>query len=613
VPTLRALVNRSELGLCFLAKGIAETSEVESALIVSHADLASWPDADVDVLQRVLLILPLSREAPSGQVEAAVRRIGGAGAAGVVLAPGSAGAGPSELEALAASARRHRIPLLITSGDPSRVWARTMTIIREEREHISGHAGDDLREMHRQATRPDGLERLLRWLARRVGGSVLLLDRAGVPLHTFPELPGDVLEQAAGEIERVVSGEVRAAAADLGAGVVHVQSIGEGEKSAVLVVARQERFSPPVRGLIRDASGLLALRWRVEDLSRRQRRVDRAETHTREAVLHLLMIGHLQAARRVAGALGPRLADEIRVYVMEGPADARDQSVAYCDRASGGRAWIVRCPVYTRHVIVLAPASNEAEEIEDALRAYAGRSIGIYVGGSDSVALRDLASGYAQAFHALAVARGNARHYARFSPRGDLTALLRPRGHEWAKATLEPLTGYRPHRTQDPDSVELTATLLSWLDFYGGAARQLKIHRNTLAARLRHIEQLLGRPLDDIETRSRLHLALRVLDGPGGDGGPVALDVLLDDPDVRRWADMQVSPLLRRDPELFMKTLRVWLNNDARLETTASALGISVPGTRKRLTRIEEILGRSLLSGPSARYEMWFALRVHDA
>jgi sugar diacid utilization regulator len=110
-----------------------------------------------------------------------------------------------------------------------------------------------------------------------------------------------------------------------------------------------------------------------------------------------------------------------------------------------------------------------------------------------------------------------------------------------------------------------------------------------------------------------LHLALRILDAPGGDGGPMTLEALLDDPEVRRWAGMQVTPLLKRDPELSMKTLRVWLDNDARLDATASALGISVPGTRKRLTRIEEILGRSLLSGPSARYELWFALRVHDA
>ena len=299
--------------------------------------------------------------------------------------------------------------------------------------------------------------------------------------------------------------------------------------------------------------------------------------------------------------------------MITGPTDGRDRLVADCERASGGRAWIVRCPIYLGHVIVLAPVADETDEVGDALRTYAGEVNGVDVGGSAAVALRELASGYAQAFHALAVARGSVEHYARFASKGDIAALLRPRGQEWARSMLEPLSGYQPQRAQDPDAVELTATLRSWLDFYGGAARQLKIHRNTLTARLRHIDQLLGQPLDDLETQSRLHLALRILDGPGGTGGPAALETLLDDPEVRRWAGMQVTPLLRRDPERFMNTLRVWLDNDARLDATASTLGISVPGTRKRLTRIEEILGRSLLSGPSARYEMWLAIRVHDA
>jgi hypothetical protein len=85
----------------------------------------------------------------------------------------------------------------------------------------------------------------------------------------------------------------------------------------------------------------------------------------------------------------------------------------------------------------------------------------------------------------------------------------------------------------------------------------------------------------------------------------MALDVLLAGPEVRRWAEMKVSPLRERDPELYVKTLRAWLVNHARIEATATALGISVPGTRKRLSRIEEILGRSLMSAPSARYDLW--------
>jgi hypothetical protein len=41
-------------------------------------------------------------------------------------------------------------------------------------------------------------------------------------------------------------------------------------------------------------------------------------------------------------------------------------------------------------------------------------------------------------------------------------------------------------------------------------------------------------------------------------------------------------------------------------------LGISVPGARKRLTRLEAELQRSLLQTPSARYELWLAFWALD-
>ncbi|MCO5969311.1 PucR family transcriptional regulator [Actinoallomurus soli] len=487
-----------------------------------------------------------------------------------------------------------------------------MTAIRDEQGHGLEHTADDLRKMHREAASADGLERLLRWLAGRVDGTVVLLDRYGAPLHAFPEVPWDILRRAAGEVDRVVTGEVRAAVAEVGGSIVHIQRVGVDGDDATLVVIRRDRFTADVRVLIGDAAQLVGLRRRADALDLRYRRVDRAERQAREAVLDLLMVGQFDAARRVAATLGPALADPLRVFVVEGPPAARARTIDHCEQASGGRAWIVRCLVYSRHVIVLAPASAEPDDLGDALCDFVDVAGGVKVGGSDAVALRDFLTGYEQAFHALAVARNGKRRFARFSRRGELAALVRPRGYAWVAATLEPLTGHRPQRAQDPDAAALTTTLGAWLDFYGGAARQLKIHRNTLAARLRYIEGLLRRPLSSLDTQATLHLALRVLGGPAGADGPATLEELLDDPEVRRWADLQVAPLLRAGTEPFMTTLRVWLANDARLDTTASALGISPSGVRKRLIRTEEVLGRSLLNGPSARYDLWFALKVLD-
>jgi sugar diacid utilization regulator len=57
-------------------------------------------------------------------------------------------------------------------------------------------------------------------------------------------------------------------------------------------------------------------------------------------------------------------------------------------------------------------------------------------------------------------------------------------------------------------------------------------------------------------------------------------------------------------------TLRVWLNSNARLSATAATLDISVPGARKRVARLEQVLGRSLLHTPSARLDLWLAMRA---
>lgn len=608
MPTVSTLVGRSRLGMRVLSAGTVQTHRIDSALIVSKADLRTWAAAHPEILRRTLVILPFAGGTFASRAEETMRALSRVNAGGVVLVTAS-DPSPRVVEALTAWARAQETPLMLARGEQNLVWAEAMEIIREEREHSADH----LKELHREVTRPDGVSHLLRWLARQVGGSVVLLDRSGTPRRAFPAVPENMIQQASAAIERVVSGAAGAAAADVEAGVVHVQALGAGSHNAALMVARPQRFPASLRNLIGDASRLLSLSWNVEESRRRHDDVDRAEAQIRETVLHLLLVGQMEAAHRVAETMGPSLAEEIRVYVVECPADLRDRSVAECDRASQGKAWIVRCPVYAGHVIVLAPAHDTADAMERALRLHAGRSADIHVGRGSTVPLRDLSSGYRQAFHALATARGRAGHYAEFNPRGDLAALVRAGGYPWAGALLEPLRVYRPDRLQDPGAAELTATLRSWLDFHGGAARHLKIHRNTLSARLRLIEHVLGLSLDDLEVQAKLHLALCVLEGPRGAGNETTLERVLGTTDVREWAAMQVSPLTGRDAVAFLETLRMWLANNARLEPAAAALGISAPGLRKRLTRIEEVLGRSLLDSPSARYDLWFALRVCGA
>ncbi|MFF9398035.1 MULTISPECIES: helix-turn-helix domain-containing protein [unclassified Streptomyces] len=397
--------------------------------------------------------------------------------------------------------------------------------------------------------------------------------------------------------------------------------------------------------LVSDVAVPLAMCWAAETVERTRRRVDLAESRNREAVLHLLMTGQLSIAHQVAGALKPELPDPVRVCVVECPVGRRDEVARVCAEISGGRSWIVRCPVYARHLILVVPAGPDAAD-PPVGRRVADVVDECVVGASEDVPLSDTATGYRQAFHALPVARGLPTRHARFGSAPEAALVVGAAGAQWADALLNPLLTHVPRRSHDPGSQELTATLSSWLAFSSHATQHLKIHRNTLAARLRLISELLGLDLNRLADQAALDLALRIRATPTAPRTPApprtpttpqtpqapqapqvpeapqpplarrldALDNVLRGPAVREWAVHQLRPLAgagasrsTSDPRT---TLRVWLDCEAQLAGTAAVLGMSVPGARKRLTRLESVLQRSLLQAPSARYDLWLAFRV---
>lgn len=472
-------------------------------------------------------------------------------------------------------------------------------------------AARDLHKMLREMAWPNGTRRLLRWLAEQINGWAMLLGPGGETLCADPGPIPDLPPDAADVIESVVLQRRQAAATNVGACNVWALAI---EPEATLVVARQGAFPLSTKETISCAASLLRLQRRADLADRKSRELAQSESFIREAVLQLIMIGQLDGARRSAGALRHELPDPLRVYVIEATVGGREEPARLCSKASGGRAWVIRCPVYSRHVIVLIPAGEDqtVAQLDDALRTLTARMSEVCVGVGQTVALWETPIGYEQAFHALAVARTIPERFAVFGGHAELAKLIGPAGQGWANEVLYPLLEFTPERNQDPDSYELMATLRSWLSFYGRASGQLKIHRNTLTARLRRIEGTLGCELDDLVTQTKLHLALRLLGHSRGVRGedPEGLGAVLRGAPVRRWAESLLSPVLVK--ESLVTTLRAWLSNNARLDATAAVLGVSVPGVRKRLVRIEEILGRSLLNGPSARYDLLIALRIHD-
>ncbi|PRX43412.1 PucR-like helix-turn-helix protein [Prauserella shujinwangii] len=470
---------------------------------------------------------------------------------------------------------------------------------------------DVLRRMHADAAREDGLRRLVRRVAREVNGRAAVLDGGGSPVYAHPRLPADVLPAAAADIERIRTGRVRSATVRHGGSTVSAMSISDGPGGPVLLVMAGADDLAAASGVVADAARLLALRWAVDAARRDRARVDRADVAVREAVLHLLMLGERDAANRVAAALGPRLPATLRVFVAESAAAARERLATGIAELTAGTAWIVRCPVYPGHVIALVP-EPAADRAGEALRELADGG-GSRIGASGPVVLRNVRYGYEQAFHALAHARGGPARYAEFSPADDLATVLGPAAHAWAAAQLAPLRQHVPARPKEPTAAELEVTLDSWLSFHRRAAAQLKIHRNTLSSRLGRVARILGRDVHDLATQAALHLALRLSADATGEerAGRAELDALLGTPAAAEWSARQLAPLVEDGPRT-LGTVRTWLAHNTRLDAAAAELGVSVPAVRKRLVRAETLLRRSLLHGPSVRYDLYFALRVRD-
>lgn len=467
---------------------------------------------------------------------------------------------------------------------------------------------DDIGCMQRAVLRPDGEVALLRWLARRLECSAILLDPCGRPVHSVPDCPPEVLREAAADIRRVAAGELAAVSISGPSWWARLTSAAGRRGRPVLLLTSRTPLGEGDGALAAHAAALLDLRWSADER-------DRSVTQIREAVLLLLMAGEAGVghARRVAGAMKPDLAALVQVYVVEGTPAARDAIADECETACGERAWIIRCPVYRSHVIILSPAGDAREPDDKVLPAIRAACADAPVGVGDAVALRDTAVGYTQAYHALAVARHRADRFARFTAAEDLAAVLGREARQWAQQVLSPLLEYVPARPQDPGGQELCTTLRSWLNFRGASWRQLKIHRNTLAERLRHIEAIQGCDLCRLPVQAELHLALQLLHRPGDDHAAAPqnrLAGLLATPQAREWARMTLAPLA--EDQVLLDTVRAWLAADTRPEATAVALSLSERGVRRRLERAEERLGRSLTGGPSARYDVLLALRIRD-
>ncbi|MGX2994208.1 PucR family transcriptional regulator [Streptomyces sp. JNUCC 64] len=127
----------------------------------------------------------------------------------------------------------------------------------------------------------------------------------------------------------------------------------------------------------------------------------------------------------------------------------------------------------------------------------------------------DAADAHRQALRALSVARRLGRDRVAYDEvtEGTLTALL---SDDAVRAYADGLLrGLRAHDATGRG--DLVASLRAWLSRHGqwdAAAADLGVHRHTLRYRMRRVEEILGRSLDDPDVRMELWLALKTADDP---------------------------------------------------------------------------------------------------
>lgn len=481
-------------------------------------------------------------------------------------------------QALVAAARAEGLPLLeVPRRTPFLAITKAVSAaVAAERYQALTAGFEAQRELTRAALTPGGPAALLARLATELAGWAALYDASGCLVTVAPSWAARRAAGLTGEVERLRD-RAAPASAVVGAGDagdregdavtasgggaerVELQSLGSGRRvRAVLAVGTAGPLGTAERYAVNAAIALLTL------ITERSRALRDAEARLGAAVLRMLLSGEPEHARTVAGRLYGGLLDApLRVVVAEEPSALSRQArrsaagpVAASSSPEVGRATgalellaetmeaaaarageaVLVVPEGAR-LTVLAAAGGAAVAAgrREAERGVA-RGLGEVVVGVSAPAGADTAvSAYRQAEQALSVARRRGLvvvEHEKVAAGSVLPLLTDEAVRAFADGLLRAL---REHDARGRG--DLVASLRAWLSRHGqwdAAAADLGVHRHTLRYRMRRVEQILGRSLDDPDVRMELWLALKVTspafpagrgDGdaapgtPGGTGG----------------------------------------------------------------------------------------------
>lgn len=545
--TLASLVNHTALKLTVLAG----EGRLEVPVRWAHASELIDPVPYMEGGE-LLLITALKLDAEDAEATRRyVRRVAEAGVVGLGFAVGVNYEGVPQ--ALVEAAGEQGLPLLgVPRRTPFIAISKAVSAAVAADQYRAVTAGFEAqRELTRAALSAEGPAELLARLAAHLDGWAALYDASGAVVAAAPDWAARRAARLADDVGRLRERPAPASSvvSDTdGDDRVELQSLGTGRRArGVLAVGTGAPLGTAERYAVHSAVALLTL------TTERSRALQDAEQRLGAAVLKMLLAGEPDHARAVAGRLYGGLLDApFRMVVAEavageqqgsaaaagggasgvldGLADAMDSAAARTGEAvlavpDGGRLVVLvadggaaadACAAYA--AAVEARTGGQPRSGGRAGRAGAGHAEGVAVGLSAPTGPMAAANAYRQAEQALSVARRRGRALVEHEDvaAGSVLPLLADDAvRAFADGLLRAL---REHDARGRG--DLVASLRAWLARHGqwdAAAADLGVHRHTLRYRMRRVEEILGRSLDDADVRMELWLALKATSGAPGE------------------------------------------------------------------------------------------------
>ncbi|WP_328583671.1 PucR family transcriptional regulator [Streptomyces sp. NBC_00370] len=516
-PTLASLVQHSALKLTVRAG----EDRLQTPVRWVHASELADPVPYMEGGELLLVTATtLDAEDPAA-MRRYVRRLVGAGVAGLGFA---VGVNYEDIpDALVEAARSEGLPLL---GVPRRTAflaiskAVSQAIAADQYHAVS--AGFEIQRELTNAALTEGPAALLARLAAHVDGWAALYDTSGAVVAAAPEWAARRAARLTSDVARL--GERPAPASQVVGGDavdtddrVELQSLGTGRRvRGVLAVGTAAAPGTAERYAVHSAVALLTL------TTERSRALQEAEQRLGAAVLRMLLSGQPDHARAVAGDLYGELLDApFRLLVAESADAAAGQDretdhplevLAEALEATASRAAeaILVVPEGDERLVVLAVDGGPVVTAAVAYAARESEEAGVAIGLSAPTGPIAAAGAYKQAEQALSVARRRGRalvEHEELAAGSILPLLADDAVRAFADGMLRPLYEHDAKGRGD-----LAASLRAWLSHHGqwdAAAADLGVHRHTLRYRMRRVEEILGRSLDDPDVRMELWLALK--------------------------------------------------------------------------------------------------------